>query len=310
VRGDEQKEQERQQQLCRQQQVGWRAETNRRRRLESACTEGMRKLTAGSVTRIALTKRDEAIVRAAWSLGHVTADGLRQLLSPTTSLSTFTARLRRLRASRYLTRLEVVAGLRHTYLYGAGIRARAPGSPAPWRPSLTQLPHTLAVERTLLRLVDPSFAHRLTVTTWQGEAEIRAWAEPGAPFPDLVVNWSAAVADQPAHGMWTVEVDLATEAKAAWKRKLSRYLFHEPRCGRLLVVTTSRQRAANLARLAAHHGAPALTTTFTDLANSPNPVVLDATVRRPRPLVDASIACVDNRPTRDTRISAPSDGWP
>lgn len=271
----------------------------------------MRELTVGSVARIALTKRDEDIVRAAWSLGHVTADGLRQLLSPTTSLNTFTARLRRLRASRHLTRLEVVAGLRHTYLYGAGIRARAPGSPAPWRPSLTQLPHTLAVERTLLRLVDPSFAQRLTVTAWQGEAEIRAWAEPGAPFPDLVVNWSAAglPAESP-QGMWAVEVDLATEAKAAWKRKLARYLLHEPRCGRLLVVTTSRQRAANLARLAAHHGAPALTTTFADLASSPDPVVLDATVRRRRPLVDASIACVDNSRTAAMSISPPSDGWP
>src|SRR3954469_15174700 len=89
--------------------IGDRCEKQRDRRTARGC---------GSRLTVAKTARDEDVIRAAYSLGYATGGTLRELVSPTTGLDTFTARLRLLYRARYLTRLRVVDQLRHTYLYG------------------------------------------------------------------------------------------------------------------------------------------------------------------------------------------------
>ncbi len=238
---------------------------------------------------IDLTGRDRTIIATATSLGHATSEGLRRLISPSTSPNTFTSRLRVLVARRYLTRTDVIVGLRRIYLYGPGPRSREPGSPRSWAPALTQLAHTLAVETTLIRLLDPTLAPAISRTGWHGEAEHRAWARPGEPYPDLNIRWEAALDGDEIAGQWAVEVDRASEAKAAWRRKLARYWEDYTATRQILVVTTSDTRARNLARLAAADGYPAITTTFTRLHDRPEPLVWDSAQRRKSTLSEASI---------------------
>ena len=171
----------------------------------------------------ALTERDRELVRAAWSLGLATHETLRLLVSPQTRANTLRRRLCLLHSNGYLMQTRHVGPGRCIWLYGAGPRALTPGEPRPWRPSLAQLEHTLAVGDVLVALTRPRPG--LTITAWQGEAELRAWAAPGAPYPDARVTWEASG----ARGAWLVEVDRATESHAAWRRKVVRYPRRGPR---------------------------------------------------------------------------------
>jgi hypothetical protein len=80
-----------------------------------------------------------------------------------------------------------------------------------------------------------------------------------------------------------VELDRATESRAAWRRKLGRYLScrsEEP----VLVLTTSSRRAKHIAMLAADVGVPLLATTTESVHTEADPGVFDARVRRRLPL--------------------------
>jgi hypothetical protein len=231
------------------------------------------------VTGLALTARDHAIVRAAWSFGYAPAHVLRSLTSPITSPGTFSDRLRRLHRAELLVQTRFVAPAGGLWLYGVGRRALFVGDNTPWRPGMAQLEHTLAVADAVVQLQRPGFAPPLQVTGWQGEAELRAWAPPGAPFPDARLEWSAPNGS----GAWLLELDRATESRGAWRRKLARYLAtdtHEL----VLAVTTSSTRAEHLAVLAADLGAPVLATTARDVRAELDPTVYDARTRRRRRL--------------------------
>lgn len=228
---------------------------------------------------IALTPRDRAIVRTAWSLGYAPAHTLRALTSPETSAGTFRDRLRKLHRAHYLTQTRFIAAAGGLWLYGIGRAALLPKDTAPWRPPLAQIQHTLAVADAVVALQRPGFAAPLTVTSWQGEAELRAWAPPGAPFPDARLTWTSARGD----GAWLVEVDRATESRTAWRCKLGRYLTTaEPYL--ILALTTSRSRASHLAVLAADMGVPLLAATATAVSSELDPETFDARSRRIRRL--------------------------
>jgi hypothetical protein len=206
---------------------------------------------------VVLNTRDHALIRAAWSLGWVTARALTDLVSPATAPKTLAGRLTELTDAGYLRRRRIVTGVAgHHWLYGSG--RNAPGiDPAyrdAWRPSDAQLGHTLTVGETLVAITTPGRLGALHVTAWQGEAELRTWHDAGTAIPDLLVRVSGPSVEDAC----AVEVDRGTQARAAWRRKLLRYL-HTPR-GTLLVVTTSDERARNIARLARDMGVPALTT--------------------------------------------------
>lgn len=215
--------------------------------------------------RLQLTDRDRALVRASWSLGAATSGTLRALVSPGTAADTLGVRLRRLTQAGHLSVTRYVAPAGGLFLYNVGPLAIPPGEPRPWRPSLAQVQHTLDAGSAVVALTRPGFAG-LSSTSWQGEAELRAWAQPGAPFPDARVSWAA--------GSWLVEVDRATESRAAWRRKLVRYLTH-PAGGVVLALTTTDERAVNLANVAADLGVPLLATTLRAVFASSDPVVLD-----------------------------------
>lgn len=232
---------------------------------------------------IALTERDRALVNAAWSLGLATHETLRLLVSPQTRANTLRRRLCHLHRNGYLTQTRHLGPGRCIWLYGAGPRALTPGEPRPWRPSLAQLEHTLAVGEVLVCLTRPRPG--LTVTGWQGEAELRAWAAPGAPYPDARITWRT----EDGAGAWAVEVDRATESQAAWRRKLVRYLADraaEP----VLAVTTSAHRARTIASLAAEVGADLVATGAATLAAADDAIVYDARTRRALTLAAASAA--------------------
>ena len=233
---------------------------------------------------VALTDRDRAIIRAAWSLGAATAATLRALTSPATSPGTFRERLRRLHRGRYLTQTRYVAPAGSLWLYGAGLHGVPPGAGRPWRPGLAQVAHTLDVGHALVALTRPGFAPPLRVTAWQGEAELRAWAAPGAPFPDARVSWRAP----DTAGSWLVEVDRATESRAAFRRKLVRYLTGGA-SSPVLVLTTSGERARRLAVVAADVGVPLLATTLAQVQQHADPIVTDSRTRTRRALTDASL---------------------
>jgi hypothetical protein len=206
---------------------------------------------------VVLNTRDHALVRAAWSLGWVTARALTDLVSPATSPKTLAGRLTELADARYLRRQRIVTGVAgHHWLYGSGRNAAQidPAYRDAWRPSDAQMGHTLAIGNTLVAITTPGLLGALHVTGWQGEAELRTWHDAGTAIPDLLVRVGGATVEN----TWAVEVDRGTQARAAWRRKLVRYL-HTPR-GTLLVVTTSDERARNIARLARDLGVPALTT--------------------------------------------------
>ncbi|GAC1442378.1 MAG: hypothetical protein NVSMB55_12940 [Mycobacteriales bacterium] len=231
------------------------------------------------MTGLELTPRDQAILRAAWSLGYAPAHVLRRLASPTTSAGTFGNRLYRLHRARLLVLAKFIAPAGGLWLYGIGRAALLAGDAAPWRPGLSQVEHTLAVADAVVHLQRPGFAAPLQVSSWQGEAELRAWALPGAPFPDARLEWSGPAGP----GVWLLELDRATESRAAWRRKLARYLA-APAEGLVLAATTSDARARNLAVLAADMGAPVLATTAAAIRDELDPDVYDARVRRRSPL--------------------------
>lgn len=231
--------------------------------------------------RVCLTSRDRTIVHAAWSLGWITSDALTALVAPGTSRKTLAGRLAELAIAGYLRRRRIAAGPgAHLWLYGAGPRASAidPAYADAWRPPDSQLAHTAAVASTLAALVAPGRLGRLRITAWQGEAELRCWHQPGAPLPDLLLHWTNGTDE----GAWAVEVDRGTESRGLWRRKLVRYL-HARRM-QVLVVTTSDERARNIARLAHDQGAPALTTHLAALQSGQPPMVYDAIRGRRRPM--------------------------
>lgn len=132
----------------------------------------------------------------------------------------------------------------------------------------------------MVALTRPGFAAPLTITGWEGEAELRAWSAPGMPFPDARVTWRAG----DTVGAWLVELDRATESHAAWRRKLVRYLTN-PRGGQVLAITTSAARAKALATMASEIGIDLLATTITAALHDSDPVVLDGRRRRSSTLV-------------------------
>jgi hypothetical protein len=232
---------------------------------------------------VVLTDRDRKLIHNCWSLGYAPAAHLRALVSPDTSVDTFRKRLRRLHRASYLQQTSYVAPQGGLWLYGVGRAALPAGSPAAWRPSLAQVEHTLAVGQAVVALTRPGFTPALRITGWQGEAELRAWAPPGWPYPDARIAWTTE--DRP--GSWLVEVDRATETRPAWRRKLVRYLtaaHPDP----VLVLTTSQPRATGLAVVAADLGVPLLATTLTAVCEQDDPEVLDTRIRQRRRLSDAS----------------------
>jgi hypothetical protein len=230
---------------------------------------------------LALSRRDHELVRCAWSLGWATSDALRDAVSPETLVKTLSRRLGGLVAAGYLRRRRIIGGVGHIFLYGAGRNAPTldPAYRDAWRPSDAQVLHTLAVGETLAALLVPGVLGSLAVTGWEGEAELRQWHEPGAALPDLRVRWSQGERS----GAWPVEVDRGTEGRAAWRRKLTRYVHTSYR--EILVVTTSDERARNLARIARELGAPAITTDLRAL-RSGSPVFVYDSIRGCRRLVD------------------------
>lgn len=244
----------------------------------------------GSAVTVALTDRDRGLIRAAWSLGYATHAALRALVSPQTAADTLRRRLRQLHRAGYLTQLRLIGSAGHIWLYGAGRKALITGEPRPWRPSLVQADHTIAVADVLVSMTRPGFAQPLAITGWQGEAELRAWAQPGWPYPDARVTWRIGA----LRGAWLIEVDRATESRAAWRRKLVRYLSL-PTDETVLAVTTSEPRAARIAAVAADVGVPLLATTQRAVtvgldppvfeSDGPSPTVLSAATRRVLPLV-------------------------
>lgn len=228
---------------------------------------------------VAITDRDRALIRAAWSLGAATSPTLRALVTPHTNPDTVRRRLRRLHRAGYLTQTRVFGPAGCVWLYGIGPKALRPDDPRPWRPGLAQLQHTVAVGEIVVALTRPGFGAPLTITGWQGEAELRAWSTPGMPFPDARVTWRAG----DAAGAWLVELDRATESHAAWLRKLVRYLTN-PRGGEVLAITTSTARAKALAAMASDIGVDLLATTTTAVRGASDPLVYDARSRKVRPL--------------------------
>ena len=232
---------------------------------------------------VALTDRDRALIRAAWSLGAATHATLRALVSPQTDGETLRRRMRQLHRDGYLLQTRHVGPAGCLWLYGVGRRGIEAGEPRPWRPGLAQIEHTVAIGDLLVALTRPGFAPPVSVTGWQGEAELRAWAQPGAPFPDARVVWEA----DGVTGAWLVEVDRATESRPAWRRKLVRYLTADARQP-ILAITTSERRAFGLALIAAEIGIDVLATTAADVQRCDDPTVLDATRGRRVPLTEAT----------------------
>jgi hypothetical protein len=240
-------------------------------------------MSAPAGQRLVLTDRDRQLIRAAWSLGYAPASTLRALVSPTTSAGTLRDRLRRLHRAGHLVQTRYVAPAGDLWLYGAGRAALNTAEPAPWRPSLAQVEHTLAVGQAVVALTRPGFAAPLQITGWQGEAELRAWAAPGWPYPDARISWTR----DKRPGSWLVEVDRATESRAVWRRKLVRYLTAN-QSDPVLVLTTSQARATGLAVVAADLGVPLLATTLTAAVERDDPSVLDMRRRCRLPLSVAS----------------------
>lgn len=233
---------------------------------------------------IAITERDRALIRAAWSLGAATHATLRDLVSPDTQADTLRRRLRHLHRERYLTQTRHVGPAGCIWLYGAGARTRRSGGARSWRPGVAQLEHTLAVGEAVVALTRVGFAAPVEVTGWQGESELRSWAVLGEPFPDARVTWRVGEVES----AWLVELDRGTESRAAWRRKLVRYLMADLR-EPVLALTTSFQRANALAVVAADVGVDVLATTLEAVRRSDDPEVIDATGARRYRL---SAACV------------------
>lgn len=253
--------------------------------------------TAGR--RVAVTHRDRAIIDTVVRLGATTSTVLRQLHAPDTDPQTVRRRLRRLTRARLLTATGHVSPDAALHLYTVGPAALAPGQDRPWAPSLGQLEHTLAVGDTLLALTNPHLAPGMRMIGWHGEAELRGWAQPGHPRPDLRAHWQAGHTDPAGAqgcGWLDVEVDRGTEAGPAWRRKLARYLAHTPDA-HVLAVTTTGDRAKNLAEIALGVGVHLLALDSTALAVGEDPVVYDTHGRRRHPLSHALTVPTVNSPS-------------
>lgn len=227
---------------------------------------------------LALTDRDRALMHVAWSLGAATAPTLQALVGSTTHPDTFRRRLRRLHREGYLTQTRHVGPAGCVWLYSLGPRGRSPDGARPWRPSIAQLEHTMAVGDAVVALTRPGFASPIEVVGWQGEAELRGWAKPGEPFPDACVTWRRGA----IRGVWLVEVDRATESHAAWRRKLVRFLTHQP--GTVLALTTTSVRAKRIAMAASELGVDLVATTLRAVRSENDPSVYDALRRGIRAL--------------------------
>jgi hypothetical protein len=226
---------------------------------------------------LVVSRRDQELVRAVWSLGWSTATTLAGLVSPGTQPRTLRRRLGLLVQERFLRQIRLCRGREgHVWVYETGPRAGrlAEAFRQVWRPPAIQLEHTLAVGNALLQLTQPDRFPGITILGWQGEAELRAWAKPGDPYPDAAVFWAA----DEERGCWWIELDRATETAKTWRRKMLRY-FLAPASKRTqlpLAVTTSRRRAVRLAGVANELGQPLLVTTMADLAAGGDPPVYDA----------------------------------
>jgi hypothetical protein len=246
--------------------------------------------------RVVLTARDRQIIDTTIRLGTATSAALQALHAPGIRADTFRDRLRALASSGYLKQTPHIGPAGCIRLYTAGRAALVPGQPRPWQPPLAQLEHTLAITDTLLALLHPALAPDLLVTGWQGEAELRAWEQPGHPRPDLRIHWQLSHTDTATEGRrpddesrcgWLeVEVDRGTEARGAWRRKLARYLTYLP-TAQMLTVTTSDTRARHIAELGHATGTRMLALHFAALAAGGDPVVYDAAHRRRHPLTAA-----------------------
>jgi Replication-relaxation len=206
------------------------------------------------------------MLETVWKLGYVTRHQLRALHAPGTDLGTVTRRLRILREHGLLTRVPVHAGGGDTMApltLGPRAGAVAPVYRQPWRPSPWQMAHTLATGDVLLALLSRPELLRGRLVSWHGEAELRGWTQGAAPIPDLLLRVRPDANADREVGVH-VEVDLATEARAHWRKKLLRYLYL-PDID-VLIVTTSPQRASNLGQLALSEGVRARATTFDALA--------------------------------------------
>ncbi|HVF05280.1 MAG TPA: replication-relaxation family protein [Frankiaceae bacterium] len=232
---------------------------------------------------IALTDRDRRLIHAAWSLGAATHTTLRALVTPETRANTLRRRLRLLHTERYLIQRQHVGPAGCLWLYSAGPRGLRSTDARPWRPSLAQIEHTVAVGYTIVALTRPGFVPGLHVTGWQGEAELRSWAAPGEPFPDARITWEHGGAS----GAWLVEVDRGTESRSAWRRKLVRYLISAT-TETVLAVTTTQRRAAGLAAVAADIGVDLIATTIEDVVRE-NPDVVDVRTGTRVPLSEAGV---------------------
>lgn len=226
-----------------------------------------------------IMRRDHELVRCAWSLGWATSAVMTDIVAPHTSPKILTRRLAKLTAAGYLRRRQVIGGAGHLWLYGAGRNATAfdPAYRDAWRPSDAQLAHTITIAETLAALIRPGRLGSIVVTGWRGEAELRTWHQPGEPIADLHIRWARGDTE----GGWHVEVDRGTESRNAWRRKLLRYL-HAPN-RQVLVITTSDERARNIAAIARELGVPALTTDIATLHTEAVVLVYDAVkgCRRP-----------------------------
>lgn len=230
---------------------------------------------------LTLRRRDHELVRAAWSLGWVTCRVLTDVVSPTTSAKTLSGRLSQLTVAGLLRRQRVVGGPGgHLWLYGAGRKASAidPAYADAWRPPEFHLAHTIDVGTTLAALLTPGRLGALVVDEWKGQAELRAWHKPGDAMPDLSVRWMLGE----RVGTWLVEVDRGTESRHALRRKFLRYLHNPDR--EVLVVTTTDERARNIAILAHELGSSVLTTDHRTLHTGGVPRVYDALAARRRPI--------------------------
>lgn len=201
--------------------------------------------------RIVITPRDRALIRAVWSLGATTSDVLQQLVSPETGPRAMRRRLHVLCAAGYLRQRRIIGGQGHTYLYTTRPAASRlePGTGEGWQPSLAQLEHSLLTGRVIAALVRGAALAPAQATGWQGEAELRSWARPGDPYPDGRLTW----VEGRRSGAWLLEVDRGTESRAAWRRKLGRYLVADP-ADDVLAITPSAARGAALTGLARSEG--------------------------------------------------------
>lgn len=235
-------------------------------------------MSRGNIT---LRRRDHELVHAAWSLGWVTCRVLTDVISPATSAKTLAGRLSQLAAAGFLRRRRIVGGPSgHLWLYGAGRNASAidPAYADAWRPPDFHLAHTIEVADTLATLLAPGRLGAISINGWKGQAELRTWHKPGDALPDISVRWQSG----PHAGAWPVEVDRGTESRHALRRKFLRYL-HAPD-GQVLLVTTTDERARNIALLAREVGVCALTTDRWRLRGQGPPVVYDALFGRRRRL--------------------------